>query len=301
MTHRHPLAGLNLNLFTVFDAVWRRQSVARAAEELGVTSSAVSHALRELRAHVDDPLFVRTRGGMMPTEKAASMHPAIRDALSGMADVLHGGHAFAPAACRHTLTVALSDDIGATLVPAFAAALEAQAPHMRLALRTRGPRALEALEQGDVDLVVKLAADVPGWADAAPLYTDTMVCLLADAPEAWSLAAYLARPHVQVSPEGFGKSSLDAALDAAGHVRRVTMTCASFAMAPELVARTGAVLAAPAAFAAAVAPRLGLHVRPLPIALPAHHVHVYWNRTRATPWRLWAKDTLCAAAAEHAP
>lgn len=51
---RNPLAGINLNLFAVLDAMLRHRSVTRAAQELEVTPSAVSHSLRDLRALLDD-------------------------------------------------------------------------------------------------------------------------------------------------------------------------------------------------------------------------------------------------------
>ena len=43
------LARLDLNLLRVFDAVHRARSLTRAADELALSQSAVSHALARLR------------------------------------------------------------------------------------------------------------------------------------------------------------------------------------------------------------------------------------------------------------
>ena len=83
---------LDLNLLAIFDAVHELRSVTRAAERLGLTQSAVSHALRRLRDTVGDPLFVRDGRRLQPTARATEMAPAVRDGLA------HLRGAVAPAA-----------------------------------------------------------------------------------------------------------------------------------------------------------------------------------------------------------
>ena len=64
------LARIDLNLLVAFDALAREQNVTRAAERVGVTQSAMSHALRRLRELLDDPLLVRGKSGMVLTARA---------------------------------------------------------------------------------------------------------------------------------------------------------------------------------------------------------------------------------------
>ena len=65
------LRTLDLNLVRIFDALMEDRNVRRAGLRLGVTQSAVSHALNRLRYHLNDELFVRTRAGMIPTVRAS--------------------------------------------------------------------------------------------------------------------------------------------------------------------------------------------------------------------------------------
>ena len=61
MNDRHAwqsLARIDLNLFRVFEVIYRERSLTRAAAVLHVSQSAVSHALGRLREHLADPLFV---------------------------------------------------------------------------------------------------------------------------------------------------------------------------------------------------------------------------------------------------
>ncbi|MGH8445646.1 MAG: LysR family transcriptional regulator, partial [Solimonas sp.] len=53
------MARVDLNLFRVFDAVYRAGSLTQAAAQLHLTQPAISNALARLRLQFDDPLFVR--------------------------------------------------------------------------------------------------------------------------------------------------------------------------------------------------------------------------------------------------
>ena len=83
---------LDLNLLRVFDILMEVHSVSRAADRLGLTQSAVSHALARLREQLDDPLFVRARGGLIPTARAREIAPKVREGLASLRDaVSHPG------------------------------------------------------------------------------------------------------------------------------------------------------------------------------------------------------------------
>ena len=69
--HAMHINEIDLNLLRVFEAVYRVRNVSRAAETLGLTQPAVSHALTRLRLLLRDPLFVRAGGGVQPTAKAS--------------------------------------------------------------------------------------------------------------------------------------------------------------------------------------------------------------------------------------
>ena len=50
----------DLNLLVVFDTVVQEKNLTRTGQRLGLTQSAVSHALARLRHMLKDELFVRT-------------------------------------------------------------------------------------------------------------------------------------------------------------------------------------------------------------------------------------------------
>ena len=60
----------DLNLLPVFTALVEERSVTRAAARLGITQPALSNALNRLRDTLRDPLFIRERYGIEPTQFA---------------------------------------------------------------------------------------------------------------------------------------------------------------------------------------------------------------------------------------
>lgn len=79
-----PLSRFDLNLFRVFEVVYRERNLTRAAGLLHLSQSAVSHALARLRDQLGDPLFVRQGRGVAPTPLAERLAPGIHDALAGL-------------------------------------------------------------------------------------------------------------------------------------------------------------------------------------------------------------------------
>ena len=61
------LRSLDLNLLTVFEAIYEMGTVSGAADRLALSQSAASHALARLRDACKDDLFVRTPQGLSPT------------------------------------------------------------------------------------------------------------------------------------------------------------------------------------------------------------------------------------------
>ena len=76
------LPSIDLNLLRVLDVLLEERSVTRAGARLGLTQSAVSHALNRLRYQLDDELFQRNAQGMQPTARALEIAPRLHAALS---------------------------------------------------------------------------------------------------------------------------------------------------------------------------------------------------------------------------
>ncbi|MDM0071592.1 LysR substrate-binding domain-containing protein [Variovorax sp. J31P207] len=75
-----------LNALRAFDAVARHETVVRAADELNVTPSAVSHQLRILEESLGVQLFARHKARLKLTAHGNSLLPAVRTAFQQIAN-----------------------------------------------------------------------------------------------------------------------------------------------------------------------------------------------------------------------
>jgi Bacterial regulatory helix-turn-helix protein, lysR family len=129
------LRGFDLNLLVILGAVLRERSVSKAAEQLGMSQSAVSHALGRLRLSFDDPLLFRKDGVMEPTWRALAIADTIRAALAQIDNLLNMAAAFDPASARREFVLRASDYVAAMLLPGLSQALRTEAPGVRLEVR----------------------------------------------------------------------------------------------------------------------------------------------------------------------
>ena len=97
---------LDLNLLKAFDALLDERSVTRAAARLALTQPAVSGMLARLRESFDDPLFVRTQRGVVPTLRAQGLAGPVKRVLGEIDAMLRPRE---PSTANFTLSIAATD------------------------------------------------------------------------------------------------------------------------------------------------------------------------------------------------
>jgi DNA-binding transcriptional LysR family regulator len=146
------LKDIDLNLLRLFDAVYRTRNVSRAAELLDLTQPAASQGLSRLRTVIQDPLFMRTAGGVQPTPKAQRLADPVRQALATLEQALGETAGFEPARSRRTFHIHMSDIGENRFLPALMVALRERAPGVRVqTLPVPREQITEALDAGRID------------------------------------------------------------------------------------------------------------------------------------------------------
>ncbi|WP_087001494.1 transcriptional regulator GcvA [Rhizobium sullae] len=77
-----------LSALRAFEAAARHGSFKRAASELAVTPTAVSHQIRALEEHVGIALFERRTRQVVLTDAGAQLYPVLRDGFDAFAEVI---------------------------------------------------------------------------------------------------------------------------------------------------------------------------------------------------------------------
>ena len=110
MLNRIDLSRVDLNLLVVFGVVLEEGHVARAAGRLNLTPSAVSHALGRLRDLLNDPLFLRTPKGVVPTARALELGEPVAEILARVENVVASAVPFDPATGNRRFVIGAPDD-----------------------------------------------------------------------------------------------------------------------------------------------------------------------------------------------
>lgn len=167
----------DLNLLPVFLALMEERSVTRAAARLGITQPALSNSLNRLRDTLRDPLFIRERYGIKPTQLAEEIAPTIEAALAQLDDLILNQQEFQPAKAERLFTLAPNSYVELVLMPALVARTRELAPGIKLRMTAFGNDLAETgVISGTTALVIGRIVDPPGNLVVQHLMDDGLAC-----------------------------------------------------------------------------------------------------------------------------
>ncbi|EKA9346447.1 LysR family transcriptional regulator [Cronobacter sakazakii] len=293
MNIMHPsLRRLDLNLLPVFDAIYRHRSVRKAADELAMSTSALSHALSRLRTTLNDPLFYREGHRMCPSVYASQLAPSIASALKFLNQELTPQPEFDPASSTECLQIAITDFTAFCIFPALMHRLQRDAPGLRFELRylPHSP-ALNELLAGEMDLALGFSApeDIRHpELDEIDWLADDYVVISNPRRAQLTFEDYLAARHVVVTPWNEKQGVLDSQLEKMGYTRHIALKTPSMLGAPFIVAESDLLMALPRFAAQKLLPTTNLRIFELPFEVPSFGVKIYSHQRSgkrgATDW-----------------
>jgi DNA-binding transcriptional LysR family regulator len=169
----NKLRRLDGGLLLVFRELLRTGRASATAEKLGLSQSAISHALTRLRDLFDDPLFMRRPHGLEPTRRALELAPRI-DALIHLADAaMTRDPAFDPARSTRLFRLVAPEFVVALIGGELINRLRAVAPGVTFGVgHATEDDTLRALRSGEVDFALgRFGAGRPGYV-IEPLFED---------------------------------------------------------------------------------------------------------------------------------
>src|SRR3990170_4704420 len=99
----------DLNLLVTLDVLLAEGSVARAAQRLRLSPSAMSRALARLRSTMADPLLVRAGRGLVPTPRAIELRERVSELVQETTAILRPEGKLDPGQLVRTFTVRTSE------------------------------------------------------------------------------------------------------------------------------------------------------------------------------------------------
>jgi DNA-binding transcriptional LysR family regulator len=293
MLNEIDLSRADLNLLVLYEVVLSERHVGRAADKLSLSASAVSHGLGRLRKLLNDPLFLRTPKGVVPTARAIELAEPIADILARVRNVVGTAEPFDPAKSTRRFMLGAPDGALAVFQPQLLATLRRSAPGIDIGVQqllpARGARTAERaweptladLESRRLDVAVIPIDTIPARFVARILFEEDFVVATRTGHSFTrdpTLDRFCEQQHLLVSASGDPYGYFDRLLGDQNRRRRVSVTVPNFMMALAVVAETDLVASLPRRLVAMHAARFGVVASEMPVPHPRSVVRAVATR-----------------------
>ncbi|MFD8565794.1 LysR family transcriptional regulator [Streptomyces sp. NPDC059639] len=290
------LASVNLNLLVPLLALLEERSVTKAAERVGLSQPAMSHALARMRRLFGDDLIVRGRSGSTLTPRAQELITPLRGVLHQAARLV-GSPRFDPAQDRRTITVAMTTSTAFVVGPPLMRLVAERAPGATLRLRTFTVPTEETFTDHSVDVVLISEGHFSPFRRER-LYNDRCVVVASpdSPPDADALGLVTAQPHIVVDTDR--RVFPYALLDEREIPYRIGQLVSDHLLVPFLVARAGGVALLRHRVAVTMGALSELRIKEFPFPLPGLGIDMVWNpRLTDEHFTAWLRTLLVDVAA----
>lgn len=291
------LASVNLNLLVPLLALLEERSVTLAADRIGLSQPAMSHALKKIRRLLGDELLVRQSSGMELTPRAVELITPLKQALHQAASLV-GGSGFDPTTDRRSITLAMTTSTAFVLGGRLSTLLATRAPNMSIKLKTGNMTAPTVFTDDGVDAVLiteTLASPYP----RERLFDDRWVVIGSPGVDMTRSAVDIVQSESHVVFEDpLRRLGAYVALDAAGLHYRVGARVNDYLMVPYLVSSSRSIAMHRFQVTEEMADGLNLGTAEFPVPIQTIGVDLVWNPWLANDgYKSWLKDLLFDAAA----
>lgn len=286
----------DLNLLSVFYALARDKSTTKAAQSLGLSQPAVSHALNRLREMFKDPLFVRASRGLVPTKKALELAEPIERLLKDAESILNEKVSFDPKTEVREFRISTTDYFEIVALPHILKRLSKEAPGIRIvSSATQGHLQKQQFESGTIDLsIAGFFGELPEGYFQQTVFRDDFVCVGRKGNPhlkgTLTPSKYGEARHILISPQGDMKSRSAAALKKLKYEQKFQAGVASFISPAWMIAESDLLLTCPRKLAEAYTRYLPLEMSKLPFSLDGISVVQVWHaRHHKDPAHTWLR------------
>lgn len=297
------MARPDLNLLYTLDVLLTEGSVARAAQRLRLSPSAMSRALARLRDATGDPLLVRAGRGLVPTPRALELRGKVQPLVQEGVSVLRPTEKLNLKLLHRTFTLRTSEGFVENFGPVLIARVTKEAPGVRLHFVQKPDKDSRPLRDGTVDLETGVVeANTAPELRVQALFRDRYVGVVrrghALSQNKMTPARYAAGRHICVSRQGIDRGPIDEALERLGLHREIVTIVGGFATALGLARASDLIASVPERHTGNL--RTGMHSFPLPVATPEFTVSMLWHpRMDADPGHRWLRECVRDACAKQ--
>lgn len=277
------LRDFDLNLLVIFTTIMEQKSISKAATELGLSPSAVSHALARLRTMLNDQLFFRTASGLEPTERAREIVVQFEDGLSSISNALSAQQNFVPSESSRVFSMQVADYVSGFFLPGFTSRIRSEAPNITIDILPFSISTESVWDRVDVQIRLTPGRLKPKAVRSKRLMADDVVVIMRPdhpkASEPMTPELYASLPHVKLSQSSTGTTVIDDSLEERGLKRHSALIVSNWDTIPDLLLKTDLIAIAPSHLLS-LDPRLKhLKSAPLPLNEVVFSFDLCWDKS----------------------
>jgi DNA-binding transcriptional LysR family regulator len=275
------IRNIDLNLLVVFQFLMQERSVSKAAEQIGMSQSGVSHALSRLRDMTKDQLFFREQRRLVPTPRALMMATEVGTALERIKAAVEGDSAFNPQTSQAQFKLMLPD-LGETLIlPEFLKRTEQLAPSIGIDVRPGFGRGFaREIATGAIHMAMEQQPATDPDIYSCLWFQSDLVAVTAAGQHSGKASLgqdeYSDALHVLYRPEGLTEPPLELLFKRRNIKRRYSTTVSTMLGLVFVSAETGAMATVPKLLAERMANFLPLDILELPFIRQKSEAYLWW-------------------------
>ncbi len=295
------ISNLNFNLLKALNALLTEQNVSRAGIKLGITQSAMSIALKQLREIYQDDLLVRgQRGQMSMTTFGKSLIPAVRQALQSIETAFITPVSFNQKVTSRIFHIGMSDYLALVLMPKLMQFVTQSAPNIKIVQHAINYLdSTKPFEETTLDIAIGQFSEAPPNLKVTSLFTDNGV-IAADKSHPLfkknkiTLKEYARYPQVFVSLENRpDQNGLIGFIETQGCRLNVALMTPHTVIALQALPRTLLISNVVEHLANPFVKMLGLAIHQPPYDVPKYHAQMYWHaRDQNDPGHQWLREII---------
>jgi len=288
---------MDIKLLAVFDEVYKTRSVSRAGDNLGLAQTSVSLALGRLRRQFNDPLFVRTSEGMLPTPHATELIQPLRQALELLRVATHQQVVFDPATSRRRFRVSMTDISHLQFLPALIQRVGKVAPEVHIEMLRITSQTPKLLEAGESDLAVGFMPELEAGFYQQKLFEQGFACVVRKnhprVEARMTTSIYKRERHVAITAVGSGHEQVEGELQRLGLERQVALSLPTLPGLGNLLAKTELIATVPDRVAQMLVSIAQVKALPPPFSLPSFAIKQHWHeRYQHDPANRWLRSVV---------
>lgn len=293
---KNPLSAQNLNSLLYLQALLQEKHVSRAAKKVGLSQPGMSHALRELRGLLNDPILIQSNKNYIPTEKAIKVQSALDEAMSLIEYALVEDH-FDPHRDTAHFKIMVTDYSGFLFLPQL---MDRISPYSGITIEVIPWQNIDNGRDHNFDCAIgfSVGKKYAGY-DCITLYNEYYVCMCRnDHPrihDSLTLHDFLQESQLIVRENAGAIGVVDHALEKLGlkAQRKIRLEVDHFLLFPFIISQTDMIITTTSRNALLFVDKLPIKIVSVPLDIPTIPVTlIYPSRHHLNPANQWFRSII---------